>query len=187
MANFLDALARVFTPPGDPKPLLLTAATASCLTAATLLSAQAWQRRVVLSPASPPRPLTDTPSDAPYETKAALGSEAYEKLRRSFVIVVGAGGVGSWAALMLLRAGVQRIRIIDFDQVTLSSLNRHAVATLNDVGTPKVTAISKHFKDIAPQAHIDSRIELFTAETADELLSGKRKCIIVNLCVTYTG
>ncbi|ORY89208.1 hypothetical protein BCR43DRAFT_528386 [Syncephalastrum racemosum] len=178
MAHLVNAFARVFAPPDNAKPLLITAATASCLTAAAVLSAQAWQRRV-LSPCTPPsQPLTDAPSDAPYEAKDALGPEAYERLRRSFVIVVGAGGVGSWAALMLLRAGVQRIRIIDFDQVTLSSLNRHAVATLNDVGTPKVTAIKKHFRDISPQADVDSRIELFTAETADELLSGSPDFII---------
>ncbi|CAO3633063.1 unnamed protein product [Mucor hiemalis] len=61
-----------------------------------------------------------------------LGEKGSRKVRESFVIVVGAGGVGSWAALMLMRFGVQRIRIIDFDQVTLSSLNGHAVATLED-------------------------------------------------------
>jgi FlaA1/EpsC-like NDP-sugar epimerase len=103
---------------------------------------------------------------------AFLGEENVQKLRKSFVIVVGAGGVGSWAALMLLRSGVERIRIIDFDQVTLSSLNRHAVATQADVGTPKVKAIEKHFKRIVPHAIIDARIELFSAENASELLEG---------------
>ncbi|KAI8391210.1 uncharacterized protein BYT42DRAFT_489889 [Radiomyces spectabilis] len=100
-----------------------------------------------------------------------LGKEGSKKIRDAFVIVVGAGGVGSWAALMLLRSGIGKIRIIDFDQVTLSSLNRHAVATLGDVGTPKVTAIKKHFKDIAPFVEVDSVVDLFTAENADELLS----------------
>lgn len=103
---------------------------------------------------------------------AFLGEDNVEKIRKSFVIVVGAGGVGSWAALMLLRSGVERIRIIDFDQVTLSSLNRHAVATQADVGTPKVKAIQKHFKQIVPHATIDARIELFSAENASQLLEG---------------
>lgn len=103
---------------------------------------------------------------------AFLGKENVEKIRKSFVIVVGAGGVGSWAALMLLRSGVERIRIIDFDQVTLSSLNRHAVATQADVGTPKVKAIHKHFKQIMPQADVDARIELFSMANADDLLDG---------------
>ena len=50
-------------------------------------------------------------------------------------------GVGSHAAHMLLRSGVGRLRLIDFDQVTLSSLNRHATATRQDVGLPKATCL----------------------------------------------
>ncbi|KAK9728781.1 hypothetical protein K7432_000811 [Basidiobolus ranarum] len=102
-----------------------------------------------------------------------FGEKGVEKLRNSFVIVVGAGGVGSWAALMLLRSGVEHMRIIDFDQVTLSSLNRHAVATRSDVGTPKVLALKRHFQRISPHADIDARVELFKDELADILLEGK--------------
>ena len=47
------------------------------------------------------------------------------------------GGVGSHAANMLVRSGIQKIRIIDFDQVSLSSLNRHALAFISDVGKSK--------------------------------------------------
>jgi hypothetical protein len=54
---------------------------------------------------------------------AFLGEEGNQKVRDAFVIVVGMGGVGSAAATMLVRSGVGRIRLIDFDQVTLSSLN----------------------------------------------------------------
>ncbi|KAJ2475049.1 hypothetical protein EV174_005419 [Coemansia sp. RSA 2320] len=101
-----------------------------------------------------------------------FGKEGMGKVRDSFVVVVGAGGVGSWAALMLLRSGVQRIRVIDFDQVTLSSLNRHAAATRANVGTPKVEALKHVFRDIAPHALVDARVALFSADTAAELLSG---------------
>lgn len=103
---------------------------------------------------------------------AFLGQKGAEKVRDAFVIVVGAGGVGSWAALMLIRSGVKRIRIIDFDQVTLSSLNRHAVATLEDVGTPKVRCIKTHFKQIAPFVEVEDCIDLLNADNVDDLLSG---------------
>ena len=63
-----------------------------------------------------------------------FGEENFTKIQNSFVIVVGIGGVGSHAANMLVRSGVQHIRIIDFDQVSLSSLNRHGVAVMEDVG-----------------------------------------------------
>ncbi|KAJ2821978.1 hypothetical protein IWW50_004415 [Coemansia erecta] len=103
---------------------------------------------------------------------AFLGDDGMSKLRDSFVIVVGAGGVGSWAAMMLLRSGVQRIRVIDFDQVTLSSLNRHVTATRATVGISKVSALKMSFLDIAPHAKVDARVALFSADTAEELLSG---------------
>ncbi|KAI7821935.1 hypothetical protein BC939DRAFT_398420 [Gamsiella multidivaricata] len=101
-----------------------------------------------------------------------LGQEGVKKLRKSFVIIVGAGGVGSWAASMLIRSGVGKIRLIDFDQVSLSSLNRHATAIQADVGTPKVLAMKKAFRSLAPWVEVDARVELFQEDTADELLSG---------------
>jgi hypothetical protein len=60
-------------------------------------------------------------------------------------------GVGSHAAHLLLRSGVGKLRLVDFDQVTLSSLNRHAVATRQDVGIPKATCLQRHFQQIMPE------------------------------------
>jgi tRNA A37 threonylcarbamoyladenosine dehydratase len=54
-------------------------------------------------------------------------------------------GVGSHAAHLLLRSGVGKLRLIDFDQVSLSSLNRHALATRADVGMPKATCLKVGF------------------------------------------
>lgn len=85
---------------------------------------------------------------------------------------VGVGGVGSWAATMLLRSGVRRLRIIDFDQVTLSSLNRHAVATRAEVGSSKVKAIKEYLLKIFPDAEIQAENRIFNAESAQELLQG---------------
>lgn len=99
-----------------------------------------------------------------------LGEESMQKLRDSFVIVVGAGGVGSWCALMLLRSGVGRLRLIDFDQVSLSSLNRHACANLADVGRPKVQVCKEHFANIAPWCDVDARVEIFRGTEAERLL-----------------
>ncbi|KAG8999614.1 hypothetical protein FRB90_012029 [Tulasnella sp. 427] len=90
-----------------------------------------------------------------------FGEEAMSKVRKGRVVVVGCGGVGSWAAVMLVRSGVSSLRLIDFDMVTLSSLNRHAVAELADVGTPKVLACKKFFERVAPWADIDARQELW--------------------------
>lgn len=103
---------------------------------------------------------------------AFFGKEGFEKVRDAFVVVVGVGGVGSHAAHMLARSGVRKLRLIDFDNVTLSSLNRHAVATRADVGTPKVTAMKKHLLQIVPQCEIEDVVMMFEEEAADELLEG---------------
>jgi tRNA threonylcarbamoyladenosine dehydratase len=86
------------------------------------------------------------------------------------VIIVGLGGVGSHATTALARSGVAKIRLIDFDQVTLSSLNRHAVATLADVGTPKVHCMRRRLEQITPWISFDCRNELFRVEAAARLL-----------------
>lgn len=93
--------------------------------------------------------------------RAFLTPAGLDKVRNSFVVIVGAGGVGSWAATMLVRSGVSKIRLIDFDQVTLSSLNRHATATLADVGTPKVVSMAKYLKQVAPWCEIEPVVALW--------------------------
>lgn len=95
-----------------------------------------------------------------------LTDDGLKKLRKAFVIVVGCGGVGSHAAAALARSGCGKLRLIDFDQVTLSSLNRHAVATLADVGTPKVNCLQKRLEQIVPWTHFDCRNQLFGGDTA---------------------
>ena len=96
-----------------------------------------------------------------------LKDDGLAKLRSSFIIVVGCGGVGSHATAALARSGVSKLRLIDFDQVTLSSLNRHAVATLADVGTPKVHCIRRRLEQITPWTFFDCRNELFSEQSAD--------------------
>uniref|UniRef100_A0A7N0T0V1 THIF-type NAD/FAD binding fold domain-containing protein n=1 Tax=Kalanchoe fedtschenkoi TaxID=63787 RepID=A0A7N0T0V1_KALFE len=101
-----------------------------------------------------------------------FGLESQRRVTSSYVVVIGLGGVGSHAANMLLRSGVGRMLLVDFDQVSLSSLNRHAVATRDDVGTPKAACLKKHFELIFPEAEIEAKVSLYDVSTEDEILSG---------------
>lgn len=74
-------------------------------------------------------------------------------------MVFGVGGVGSHVVSAISRSGVKKITIIDFDRVTLSSLNRHAIATRKDVGKSKVEI----FTDFI--AHLNPTIKLTTIES----------------------
>ncbi|KXH55544.1 ThiF family protein [Colletotrichum salicis] len=100
-----------------------------------------------------------------------LKDDGLQKLRNAFVIVVGCGGVGSHCTAALARSGVSKIRLIDFDQVTLSSLNRHAVATLADVGIPKVQCLYRRLIAIAPWAKYELKNQKFEKIAADALLA----------------
>lgn len=71
-----------------------------------------------------------------------------------------------------LSRGVSRIRLVDFDYVTLSSLNRHATATLADVGIPKVKSIERTLKKIARWVEVDARIDIWRKDEAEDLLDG---------------
>lgn len=56
--------------------------------------------------------------------------------------------------------------------MSVSSLNRHAVATREDVGTPKALCLKKHFLSIFPECHVDAKVLLYDSSSEDEILSG---------------
>jgi tRNA A37 threonylcarbamoyladenosine dehydratase len=68
--------------------------------------------------------------------------------------------------------GASKIRLVDFDYVTLSSLNRHATAGLTDVGIPKVKSIERTLKEISRWIEVDSRIDIWRKEDGGSLLEG---------------
>jgi tRNA A37 threonylcarbamoyladenosine dehydratase len=66
--------------------------------------------------------------------------------------------------------GVSNIRLVDFDYVTLSSLNRHATATLADVGTPKVKCVERVLREISQCVQVDCHIDVWRKEDGGLLL-----------------
>lgn len=100
-----------------------------------------------------------------------FGGNGMDSIQGARVCVVGLGGVGSHCAVMLARGGVGFLRLIDFDQVTLSSLNRHACATLKDVGISKVASVKATCLELGLE---DSQVEalsaMYTAESGPDLL-----------------
>jgi tRNA A37 threonylcarbamoyladenosine dehydratase len=101
-----------------------------------------------------------------------LGPEGFAALQRALVAVIGLGGVGSHAAGALVRAGVGRLRLVDFDKLTASSLNRHVVATSAQVGQGKAELLAEHLAAVNPAAEIEVCPAFFHDDTADALLAG---------------
>jgi tRNA A37 threonylcarbamoyladenosine dehydratase len=111
-------------------------------------------------------------------TSAYFGAEGMARLRAATVAVFGLGGVGSHAACALARNGIGGLRLVDFDTVTASSLNRSAMATAADVGRPKTQVLAEAIARIDPSVQVDCRQVFFGKESKDELLGGGLSFVI---------
>jgi tRNA threonylcarbamoyladenosine dehydratase len=92
------------------------------------------------------------------------GDAGYARIRAAHVVVVGVGGVGSWAVEALARSGVAMLTLIDLDQVSESNINRQVQALGITVGQSKTVALRQRIADIHPGCVVHS-IEEFVDET----------------------
>ena len=98
-----------------------------------------------------------------------IGQEGQDKLLRSSVLCVGAGGLGSPALLYLAAAGVGRIGIIDFDRVDESNLQRQILFSTEAVGRPKAAEAAKRLRELNPHIKIEYHDEELNAQSAARL------------------
>ncbi len=104
-------------------------------------------------------------------TELLVGQAGLDRLHNSRVMICGIGGVGSYAAEALGRAGVGRITLVDFDDICLTNVNRQIQALSSTVGLPKVTVMADRLRDINPQGEIIAVKAFFSRENAGEILS----------------
>ena len=104
--------------------------------------------------------------------EALLGPDAMNILRSSHVAVFGLGGVGSWAAEALARAGVGCLTLVDFDTVSITNINRQLYALTSTAGCPKAEIAAARIRDICPDTEVFPRIMRYEAATREELLGG---------------
>lgn len=100
-----------------------------------------------------------------YRTRMLLGDAAVQRLRVAHVILFGVGGVGSFAAEALARAGVGGITLVDNDQVALTNINRQLIALQSTLGRKKVDVMAERIRDINPEAASDGHDLFLSAET----------------------
>ena len=82
------------------------------------------------------------------------GSRSVEAFRAAHVVVVGVGGVGSWAAEALARSGIGQLTLIDLDDVCVSNVNRQLHALNGTIGRPKVEVLAERCRLIAPEMNV---------------------------------
>ncbi len=96
-----------------------------------------------------------------------LGDKTMTNLENAKVILFGIGGVGSWCAEALIRAGLYHLDIVDFDRISESNINRQLMATSSTIGEIKVDALKKRLLDINPNANIQAIRQLVSDENLD--------------------
>ena len=109
---------------------------------------------------------------------ALIGEDGLSALRDSFVIIAGMGAVGSYVTEALARAGVGKLRVIDFDIIQESNLNRQLFALHSTLGSDKVEIAKQRIIDINPSCLVDGRKAFLGADSVKELLEGEPTVVI---------
>lgn len=97
--------------------------------------------------------------------------EGLEKLKNSNILIVGVGGVGSFAAEFIARAGVGKMTIVDGDVVDITNINRQLPALHSTVGEPKIDVVGNRLLDINPELELTKIKEFLSPERAFEIVS----------------
>ncbi|MGN0995422.1 MAG: ThiF family adenylyltransferase [Candidatus Ventricola sp.] len=100
-------------------------------------------------------------------TALIFGEDGMARLAGARVAVFGVGGVGGHCVQALARAGVGAIDVFDDDVVSVTNINRQAVAMTSTIGRPKVDVIGEQVLDINPQARVTCHRMFYTPENAD--------------------
>lgn len=119
-------------------------------------------------------------------TRLLLGDEKLGILERSHVLVVGLGGVGAYAAEMLVRAGIGELTIADADTVGESNINRQLIALHSTIGRNKTDVLAERLRDINPQIVLHIHTEYIRDEKTYELLDESRYDYVVDCIDTLS-
>ena len=123
-----------------------------------------------------------------------IGDDKMKRLMNSHVLIIGLGGVGSWAAEAIARSGVGQITLVDFDEICITNANRQIHALAGLVGQDKATVMGERLNKINPQVQVrvlpkfynaDSHAEIFS-ETPDLVIDAidniTNKCFLIAHC-----
>ena len=119
-------------------------------------------------------------------TELLLGEEKLARLRSANVLVVGVGGVGAYAAEMIVRAGVGRMTIADADKVSKTNINRQLVALHSTVGKEKCEVLAERLRDINPDLELKMVNRFIKDSETDALLDSEKFDYVVDAIDTLS-
>ncbi len=107
-----------------------------------------------------------------------IGDSSMEKLLRTHVMIIGLGGVGSWAAEALARSGVGRLTIVDYDEICITNTNRQLHTISGLIGKKKAQVMAERIQKINPQIQVEFMPLFYNKDTSEEILSKNPDFII---------
>jgi len=107
-----------------------------------------------------------------------IGEADFNKLTAKKVTIIGLGAVGGFAAEGLARSGINRFRLVDFDIVSKTNINRHVAALESTIGIPKVRAIADRIRDINPAAEVEEMEMFARKETFGKIFNNSPDLVI---------
>lgn len=119
-------------------------------------------------------------------TDLLLGKEKLAALQHAHVLVVGVGGVGAYAAEMIVRAGVGHITIADADLVSASNINRQLVALHSTIGRQKCEVLAERLRDINPAIELHMVNRFIKDDETDALLDSAKFDYVVDAIDTLS-
>ena len=119
-------------------------------------------------------------------TELLLGEDKLNILKNANVLVVGVGGVGAYAAEMIVRAGVSRMTIADADKVSPTNINRQLVALHSTIGREKCDILADRLKDINPELQLTIVNRFIKDDETDALLDSSNFDYVVDAIDTLS-
>ena len=99
--------------------------------------------------------------------ESLIGKSNLSKIENTYILVIGLGGVGSYAAEALVRSGILNIIIVDYDVVDITNLNRQNIALHSTIGKYKVDVLKDRLLDINPNLNIKTYRTFFDDNCKD--------------------
>ncbi len=111
-------------------------------------------------------------------TEILIGPEGVDKLGLKHVFLAGLGGVGSWCAESLARAGIGRLTLVDHDTVAVSNINRQLPALHSTLGQSKTGVMADRIRDISPECRLTLLHEFIDPDNVDALIPGDADWVV---------
>jgi len=103
-------------------------------------------------------------------TALLIGEDGIEKLANKHITIVGCGGVGGYTAMMLARAGIENMTIVDFDTISSSNVNRQIIAFEDTIGLKKVDVLSKMMQKVNKNIKIEAIFHKLTPDNVSSII-----------------